>query len=118
MPCSFPLTSIYHIPHGEACAFTLDAFTKINAEAENGRLHCFAKTLGFKDAYEMAERILEMKKAMNMKITLVDAGIPEDKLDELARLSQHPNMLNNPVSMNLDSILKMYRGFKELEKNR
>ncbi|RCX20091.1 alcohol dehydrogenase [Anaerobacterium chartisolvens] len=111
--CSFPLTSVYHIPHGEACAFTLDAFTRINAEAENGRLHGFARMLGFTDAYGMADSILEMKRAMNMKITLADAGIPEEKLEELARLSQHPNMLNNPVAMDLESILKMYRSLKE-----
>lgn len=24
--CSFPLTNIYGVPHGEACAFTLDYF--------------------------------------------------------------------------------------------
>ena len=106
--CSFPLTSVYHIPHGEACAFTLDAFTRINAEAEGGRLHGFAKMLGFADAFAMADKILEMKKAMKMKVTLADAGIPTEKLTELANLSQHPNMLNNPVSMDVDRILKMY----------
>jgi len=30
--CSFPLTNIYGLPHGEACAFTLDYFLKFNAE--------------------------------------------------------------------------------------
>jgi len=110
--CSFPLTSIYHIAHGESCAFTLDAFTKINAEAEGGRLHNFAKMLGFKDAIGMADRIHEMKKAMGMKTTLMDACIPEEKLNELASLSQHPNMLNNPVPMDFASILGMYEGLK------
>jgi alcohol dehydrogenase class IV len=111
--CSFPLTNIYHIPHGEACAFTLDLFTRINAEAEGGRLHGFAKLLGFENAFGMADRILEMKKAMKLKITLADAGIPDEKLQELANLSQHPNMLNNPVSMTLGNILKMYEDLKE-----
>lgn len=106
--CSFPLTNLYHIPHGEACAFTLDAFTRINAEAEDGRLHEFARAAGFENAYKMADVILEMKKAMKLKITLKDAGIPEENLEELSRLSQHPNMLNNPVKMNVESILKMY----------
>ena len=110
--CSFPLTSVYHISHGEACAFTLDAFTRINADAEGGRLHNFAKMLGFADANAMADRILEMKKAMHMKITLADASIPEEKIDELVSLSQHPNMLNNPVPMDLTSIKAMYRSLK------
>lgn len=110
--CSFPLTNVYHIPHGEACAFTLDAFTRINAEAEDGRLHGFATELGFEDAFEMADKILEMKKEMKLKITLSDAGIAEENLEELARLSQHPNMLNNPVAMTVYSTLKMYQTLK------
>lgn len=110
--CSFPLTSIYHISHGEACAFTLDAFTRINAAAESGRLHNFAKMIGFTDAFGMADRILELKKAMKMKITLLDAGISEENLKELAILSQHPNMLNNPIDMNLESIIKMYQSLQ------
>lgn len=111
--CSFPLTNLYHIPHGEACAFTLDSFTRINADAEDGRLHGFARMLGFEDAYYMADKILELRKIMKMKITLADAGIHEEKLNELALLSQHPNMLNNPVPMDLESILKMYKGLRE-----
>ncbi len=107
--CSFPLTNLYHIPHGEACAFTLDAFTVINADAENGRLHYFARNIGFTDAFEMAKKITEMKREMHMKITLQDAGIKEESLQELAELSQHPNMLNNPVAMTVESTIKMYR---------
>lgn len=107
--CSFPLTSVYHLPHGEACAFTLDAFTRINAAAEGGRLHEFAKMLGFVDALAMADKILAMKTAMKLKVTLADAGIPAAKLPELAKLSQHPNMLNNPVAMDEASLLAMYQ---------
>lgn len=106
--CSYPLTNIYNIPHGEACAFTLDLFTRINAEAEGGRLHYFAKQIGFDNAYQMADRILELKKMMNMKITLKDANIKEEDLDLLSSLCMHPNMLNNPVSMNPKSIKKMF----------
>ncbi len=107
--CSFPLTSLYQMPHGEACAFTLDKFTRINAEAEGGRLHKFAQDLGFTDAYALADRILELKKAMRMKVTLEDADIKEEDLPELARASQHPNMENNPVPMDYEKILELYR---------
>ncbi|MFZ5353299.1 MAG: iron-containing alcohol dehydrogenase family protein [Bacillota bacterium] len=107
--CSFPLTNIYHLPHGEACAFTLDLFTRINAEAENGRLHGFARQLGFNDAYSMADRILEMKRQMKLKITLEDAGIKQEEIEKLAELSRHPNMLNNPVEMKLQNIIDLYK---------
>lgn len=107
--CSFPLTNIYHMPHGEACSFTLDLFTRINAEAEEGRLNGFARQLGFANAEEMADRILEMKRHMKLKITLADAGIKEDEIENLAAQSQHPNMLNNPVKMDIAKTIEMYR---------
>ena len=60
--CSFPLTSIYGLPHGEACAFTLGALCRINSKAENGRLNIFAKKLGLTDAEELAIQIDMLKK--------------------------------------------------------
>lgn len=113
--CSFPLTNVYGVSHGEACAMTLDAFTRINAEAEGGRLHQFARNLFFRDALEMAGRIMAMKKSMQMKISLTDANIPEGEIAELAKLSQHPNMLNNPVSMDFEQIVNMYRSLPQSE---
>lgn len=110
--CSYPLTSIYHMPHGEACAFTLDAFARINGKAEGGRVDNFALQLGFKDAIEMGDRILEMKKQMGLKATLEDAGIKEEELEKLVTLSQHPNMLNNPVAMDKEKIFEMYRSLR------
>ena len=107
--CSFPLTNIYKMPHGEACAFTLDVFTKLNAEAENGRLHEFAKDCGFVDAYEMADRISELKKLFGLRTTLADIGVPGPFIQDLAVRSMHPNMLNNPVRMDAEAVEKLYR---------
>ncbi len=106
--CSYPLTNLYGISHGEACAFTLDSFVRINAEAENGRLHTFSRQLGFCDAYEMADKILEMKKYTGMKITLQDAGIVKQDIENLALMSMHPDIMNNPVDLNIEKLIKMY----------
>lgn len=108
--CSFPLTNIYGLPHGEACAFTLDAFTRLNAEAENGRLHVFARDCGFHDAYEMAEQIAALKVRFNMKRKLTDIGVTAERICSLAANSMHPNMLNNPVVMSVGMVEKLYRG--------
>jgi alcohol dehydrogenase len=111
--CSYPLTSKYGMPHGEACAFTLAAFTRINAgsgsDAKSCRLQDFAKKLGFKDAFAMADCIDEMKGEMGLKQTLEQSGIPNGSVPELAQLSQHPNMLNNPVEMTLEKLVEMYK---------
>ena len=47
--CSFPLTNIHHIPHGEACGMTLDYFARINAKGADGaRIDEFARKLGLR----------------------------------------------------------------------
>jgi len=107
--CSYPLTNIYKMPHGEACAFTLAAFARINAAAEGGRLNGFAQKLGFPDAIGMADHLDEMKKTLGLKCSLADASIDKADLPELSRLSRHPLLDNNPVSMNDDDMLAMYQ---------
>lgn len=107
--CSFPLTSVYGICHGEACAFTLDSFVRINASAENGRVEQLAKKLGFESADKMADKILAIKKETGMATTLTEAGIPEQDINQLAEKSMHPNILNNPVKMDIPSLVKLYR---------
>jgi alcohol dehydrogenase len=106
--CSFPLTSRYHLPHGEGCAFTLDAFVRINAEAEGGRVQQFARKLGFRDADAMADRILEMKQAMRLACTLKDIGMDLDALDVVVSECFNANMANNPVEMNPESVRALF----------
>ena len=106
---SFPLTNVWGIPHGEACAFTLGALCRINAEAENGRLDRFASALGFRDAAAMGARIDEMKRTFGLRCTLSDAGIALSDLKRLAQLSEHPNLHNNPVALDQDALVALFR---------
>jgi len=107
--CSFRLTNIYNMPHGEACAFTLAAFTRINSEAESGRLHWFAEKLGFADAYKLADHIDKMKNEMGLKTTLSQAGISVSDLPALAEKCRHPNLNNNPVTMSDNDVIAMFK---------
>lgn len=110
--CSYPLTYLYNIRHGEACAFTLDSFIRINADVENGRMHSFAKQIGFEDAFAMADKIVEMKIKMEMKINLKDAGIDYTEIENLAILSMQPDMVNNPVLITIDKLINMYNALE------
>lgn len=108
--CSFPLTNIYGIPHGEACALTIDYFAKIN---EDARLTEFVKKLGFENVTAMCTRIHDMKKEMNMRMDLKDFDITDSQLEELIQISHHPNLYNNPVDITDDILATMYRGMIE-----
>ena len=107
--CSFPLTNIHHIPHGEACGMTLDYFARINAKGADGaRIDEFARKLGFKDTEEMADAIHELKAKMGLRNDLKDLHLTEEQISELVRISRHPNLYNNPVEITDEMLSEMY----------
>ena len=113
--CSFPLTNIYGMPHGEACAFTLDYFVKFNAKhADNdGRLDALAKDCGFDSAYEMADEISAMKKRMGMRSRLSEIGCTSDEqIAELTKKSMSMLMKRNPIELSESDIGEMYNKLK------
>ena len=113
--CSFPLTNIYGIPHGEACAFTLDYFVKFNAKHadSDGRLDALAKDCGFDSAYEMADEISAMKKRMGMRSRLSEIGCTSDEqIAELTKKSMSMLMKRNPIELNESDIGEMYNKLK------
>lgn len=113
--CSFPLTNIYGIPHGEACAFTLDYFVKFNAKHadSDGRLDSFAKDCGFDSAYEMADEISAMKKRMKMRSRLSEIGCTSDEqIAELTKKSMSMLMKRNTIELSESDICEMYNKLK------
>lgn len=113
--CSFPLTNIYGVPHGEACAFTLDYFIKFNADNADadGRITALAKDCGFESPYEMADEIHAMKKRMGMKTRLSEIGcVTDEQIRELTKKSMSMLMTRNPIPLTKDDIYTMYQKLK------
>ena len=110
--CSFPLTNLYHIPHGEACGLTLDYFARINADCDGGRVQNFAQKLGFADAAAMADAIHALKVELGLRCDLKDLHLTDEQVDELVRISHHPNLLNNPVEITDAILYDMYNSFR------
>lgn len=107
--CSFPLTNIHHIPHGEACGMTLDYFARINAKGPEGkRIDGFAKKLGFLDTEAMAAAIHDLKERMGLRNDLKDLHLTEGQIADLVRISRHPNLYNNPVEITDEMLDEMY----------
>ena len=106
--CSYPLSEDYHLPHGEACAFTLDSFVRINADE---RLETLCRRVGLSGTDELAARIRTLKKLAGLKMTLSDLG--EVDLTKLSRdAAKHPLMQNNPVAMDEAAIQNMFETLK------
>lgn len=113
--CSFPLTNIYGVPHGEACAFTLDYFIRFNADHadDDGRITALAKDCGFDSLYAMADEIAAMKKRMGMRTTLAEIGCTTDEqIKELTQKSMSMLMTRNPIALGEDDIFEMYNKLK------
>ena len=106
--CSYPLSEDYHLPHGEACAFTLDSFVRINADE---RLETISKKAGLSGTEELAERIKALKKLAGLRMTLADLG--EVDMDKLCRdAAKHPLMRNNPVAMDEAALRNLFEALK------
>lgn len=113
--CSFPLTNIYGVPHGEACAFTLDYFIKFNADHadSDGRITALARDCGFESPYAMADEITAMKKRMGMVCTLSEIGCTTDEqIEELTEKSMSMLMTRNPITLTKEDIREMYLKLK------
>ncbi len=104
--CSYPLTALYGIPHGEACGLTLDYFIKVNAKDE--RTRNLSSELGFSSVNEFADAVVRLKKAVGLRTNLRDFTLSEKDIDELVRKSHHPNMLNNPIEITDEILYDLY----------
>ena len=103
--CSYPLSMDYHLPHGEACAFTLDSFVKINADE---RLEELCRRAGVKDTDTLAAEIVALKKLAGLKCGLGELG--DVDLDKLAAdCAAHGLMRNNPVAMDAAALREMFQ---------
>jgi alcohol dehydrogenase len=108
--CSFPLSNRFHMAHGAACAFTMEAAIRLNAPYMGGRMEEFAVYCGFSSIHKMIERITELKKLGGLPLTLKDAGISVGDVDLLVEESFHPLMNNNPKEISAEDLKNIYLG--------
>ncbi len=102
--CSYPLSEDYHLPHGEACAFTLDSFVRVNADE---RLEELSRAVGLRDTEELAARIRALKELGGLRTRLGDLG--DVDLEKLCRdCAVHPLMGNNPVKMDEAALRQLF----------
>lgn len=107
--CSYPLTNLLGIAHGEACALTIDRFLDINAAHDDGRLKALALDLDFATVAELEAAIRLLKDDIGMMPDLKSFHVGEELFEKLVQGSKHPNLLNNPVEITEDMLVNLYR---------
>ena len=106
--CSYPLSNRAHLPHGAACAFTMEASIRLNAPFMDGRMEELALACGFGTITEMTEAVATLKRRGGLPCTLQEAGIPPEMVETLIRESFHPVIKNNPKEVTEDDLRNIY----------
>ena len=107
--CSYPLSERYHLPHGEACAFTLDSFVRLNADE---RLEKLARGAGLSGTAELAERIAALKELAGLRRRLSELAEEVDIPDLAAACLAHPLMNNNPRRLTQGDLIAMFEALR------
>lgn len=106
--CSYILTSKYGIPHGEACAFTLDSWFRENAKARP-KLNEYAVMMGFRDADAVADKIAELRGKLHLRSTLAEIHVADEDLDLIAESSMASgNMTNNIAQIGKEGVKALF----------
>jgi alcohol dehydrogenase len=106
--CSFPLSNRFHLPHGEACAFTMEAAIRLNSPFMQGRMEEFAQQSGFQSLETMCQKITSLKRRAGLPCTLREAGINQESIGWLVKESFHPLMNNNPKTVTEEDLRHIY----------
>lgn len=106
--CSYPLSNRYHLSHGAACAFLLEAAIELNAPHMDGRMEDFAAACGFDGIAAMRNRIGALKALGGLPRTLADAGIDPAEVPEIIGESFHPLIQNNPKPVTEEDLERIY----------
>ncbi len=110
--CSYPLTNMLGIPHGEACALTIDRLVRLNSSRGDIRTARLAGRLGFTDAGALADAIADLRERVGLRSDLRDLAITDTQFEALVEGSKHPNLLNNPVEVTDDDLRMMYAAMR------
>lgn len=99
--CSYPISAMYHLPHGEACAFTLDSFVMLNNDA---RLEELAEKIGVGTSENLAKKINYFKDLAGLKTKIAQLGDDVDVHEIAVQTINHPLMQNNPVEISVEKL--------------
>jgi len=112
---SFIFSEEWHVPHGVACAFTLDDIFRLNIGNERTRhlLEQISRTLfGIADVDILLNRIIALKKKFGLPFTFKDLNIDLDK-SRIAELFNKtlddPKMKNNIIPIDSKMVFELIR---------
>ncbi len=105
---SYPLTTVFGIPHGQACAVTLPAVLLHNSSAIPARIKAICKAIGASGPEDASARIKRLMKAVGLKTGLKGLGLKRKDLGTVLDKGFTPErMVNNPKKITKSDMAKI-----------
>jgi alcohol dehydrogenase len=115
---SYPLGSMFHLPHGLSNALLLPYVMEFNLVASPGRYADVARALGcekqkddLSTAMKGVEKIKQLIDQCGLPLRLRDAGVTEDAIPVMAKDAMKVQRLlkNNPREVTLEDAISIYK---------
>ena len=107
---SYPLGSLFHLPHGLSNALLLPYVMEFNIPAAPERYANVARALGCGTAEGGVEKIRSLIRECGLPATLKEVGVPLDAIDGMAADAMKITRLlnNNPRPLTLEDAINIY----------
>lgn len=115
--CSYPLTNLLNIPHGEACALTMEYFIEFNHAAGCERVVELVRAVGFKDVEDFITYLKDLKKDIGVLTSLESYDINDEVFEQIIKDSQNGNLLNNPIIIHERDLRAMFHTLMKKDKH-
>lgn len=107
---SYPITSHWNVPHGQAVAVTLPIFFEYIASAlPAGRKQALLTAVGAKSENDARKKLEELLTSIGLKIKLSELGVPQSGIPVVAEEGHHSERTRNspriPTRKELENML-------------
>ncbi|MBS4913004.1 MAG: lactaldehyde reductase [Veillonella sp.] len=114
-----PLSALYDVPHGKACAMMLTAVLKFNAPATGEKYRDLARAMGVKGVDDMSKEeyqeaaiaaIQKLADDVEIPRSLLSVGVKEEDIDFLAESAKNDACTpGNPRDVSKEEIIGIYK---------
>jgi len=106
---SYPITTLFGVPHGHACALTLASFINFNTNAiPPERAKALWNACGVSDAKGTATRVNALMDSMGLERRLSVIGIDRDGIEKIVENGFRPDRVkNNPRKLEVNELREM-----------
>jgi len=112
---SYPITALYNVPHGLACALTLGSFLVFNSKSCNDnlpespdRIVKIVECLNSQNALKAKEEIENLMKKMNLPTKLSELGVDENGIELIIKEGFTKGRIeNNPRKVTKNDLYKI-----------